>query len=85
MSTSLWGRWIRAQRRLVSHSRECRKIVGRTPGPRGTPRPALRPQNQAATSIERPTGASAADEGVRPTIYADGRLWAQIAEEDDLD
>src|SRR5437899_8727164 len=48
-------------------------LWGRPPGLRGTPRS---PPVEARPCTRRwPTRASAADEGVRPTIYADVRLW----------
>jgi hypothetical protein len=43
-----------------------RGLVGRTPGPRGTPSSRRRHPQGAS----RPTGASAADQGVRPTNRA---------------
>jgi hypothetical protein len=39
-------------------------------GPRGIPGPAFRPPHSANTSPKRPTGASTADQGVRPTLPA---------------
>ena len=41
----------------------------------GRPRPALSSKNQAIAMIEEPARGPAADEGVRPTIDADGRNW----------
>jgi hypothetical protein len=36
-------------------------------------------KNQAPKPIEKPTRGSAADVGVRPTIYADARKWENYA------
>ena len=45
------------------------QMVGRTPGPRGTPSSRRRANDiSIMQSASRPTGASAADQGVRPTI-----------------
>src|ERR1035441_8539531 len=41
----------------------------------GRPRPALLSKNQALVTIDKPARGPAADEGVRPTIYAGGRNW----------
>src|SRR5437899_12836698 len=48
-------------------------LWGRPPGLRGTPRSP--PVESRPCTRRWPTRASAADEGVRPTIYADVRLW----------
>ena len=48
-----------------------RKLWGGPPGPRGTP--SSRSRNNGISSLQgasRPTGASAAVQGDRPTIYA---------------
>ena len=45
----------------------------------GRPRPALLSKNQALPEPGRPARGLAADEGVRPTIYADARLWEKLA------
>ena len=45
----------------------------------GRPRPALCLKNQALATVGRPTRGSAADQGVRPTIYADARKWENYA------
>ena len=45
----------------------------------GRPRPALLSKNQALPEPGRPARGPAADEGVRPTIYADARLWEKLA------
>jgi hypothetical protein len=43
----------------------------------GRPRPALFSKNRAIVAIEELARGPAADEGVRPTIDADGRNWAR--------
>ena len=49
------------------------EFVGQTPW---SARDALRPPAESRPCTRRwPTRVSAADEGVRPTIYADVRLW----------
>jgi hypothetical protein len=59
--------WIRSHvvrfQRGASELEILASFVGRTPGPRGTPRPAA----GVLQDGRRPTGASAADQGVRPT------------------
>src|SRR5450432_2046744 len=47
------------------------QIVGRTPGPRGSPWTRFSPTESASSAQGKPTRASAADQGVRPTINAD--------------
>jgi len=46
------------------------QIVGRTPGPRGSPWTRFSPTESASSAQGKPTRASAADQGVRPTINA---------------
>src|SRR5260370_36005133 len=50
-------------------------LWGRPPGLRGTPSSRSPPVESRPCLRRWPTRASAADEGVRPTIYADVRLW----------
>src|SRR5882757_5824826 len=50
-------------------------LWGRPPGLRGTPSSRSPPVESRPCTRRWPTRASAADEGVRPTIYADVRLW----------
>src|SRR5207245_6605317 len=50
-------------------------LWGRPPGLRGTPSSRSPPAESRPCTRRWPTRASAADEGVRPTIYADVRLW----------
>jgi hypothetical protein len=45
----------------------------------GPPGPALCQGHQSHPATNRPTGASAADQGVRPTIYADVRLLGKLS------
>src|SRR5476649_1831388 len=48
------------------------QIVGRTPpGPRGSPWTRFSSTESASSALDKPTRASAADQGVRPTINAD--------------
>src|SRR5580765_4489981 len=46
----------------------------------GRPRPAVRQRHQPLARCERPTGASAADRGVRPTNYADCPLLGKLSD-----
>ncbi len=57
-----------------------RKVVGRTPGPRGTP-PSRSRNNDISLlqSTSRPTRASAAVQGDRPTIYAGGAVKVKVS------
>src|SRR5437016_1788043 len=50
-------------------------LWGRPPGLRGTPSSRSPPVESRPCTRRWPTRASAADEGVRPTIYSDVRVW----------
>src|SRR5476649_3081769 len=47
------------------------KLWGGPPGPRGSPWTRFSPTESASSAQGKPTRASAADQGVRPTINAD--------------
>ena len=50
-------------------------LWGGPPGPQPAPWPASRQPEAVPCRRERPTGASAADPGVRPTFFADVAEW----------
>src|SRR6266702_503439 len=58
----------------------CRNPVGRTPWSARVPPDPLFVWNQFPAERERPARGPAADQGVRPTIYAGVRRWEKLSD-----